>query len=179
MATILRGGGVKAAGSIVERVALDDRQAPGISVHQLLERLDAATVALDRRDMTGAVFEQCAGQPAGPGADLDDRGGVERARGAGDAPRQVEIEEEMLAEPLARADSVLSDNLAQRSERRRSLVGRSLVGWFLIGLGQCGGDQATERRSLRRLAISPASRKAAMRLVGLATPLPAISKAVP
>ena len=57
---------------------------------------------LDGDDMRGAEREQRAGQPAGPGADLDDGCVLQLARGARDAAGEVEVEQEILAERLAR-----------------------------------------------------------------------------
>ena len=60
-------------------------------------------VALDRDDVARAFEQQRAGEAAGAGPDLDHVGMVERRRGARDAARQVEVEQEILAERLLRA----------------------------------------------------------------------------
>jgi hypothetical protein len=67
--------------------------------------------------MARAFGQQGAGQPAGSRTDLDHRTLVERPRGAGDAPRQIEVEDEILAEAPARGDAVSGDDLAQRRRR--------------------------------------------------------------
>ena len=82
---------------------------------------------------------------------------AEIAGGARDAPRQVEVEQEILAEALAAA------------RPWRAITSRS------------GGSVVERGRSCRRLALRrpapPAEpRSAAIRLVGSALPLPAMSK---
>ena len=68
----------------VERVAGDDLEPAGIVRGDLRERGDGALVALDRDHPPRAVGEQRAGEPAGPGTDLDHgrrrRAGRRRAR---------------------------------------------------------------------------------------------------
>ena len=91
-------------------------------------------------------------RPPGTGADLDDGDAFERARRAGDLGRQVEVEQEILAERLAGVEAMARDDFPQR---RQSV----------------GGERHRVSRS--------ASLMAAIRLAGLATPLPAMSKAVP
>jgi hypothetical protein len=82
-----------------------------------MERLDAARIALDRSDTAGARGQERPGETAGAGPDLDRVDAVERPRGAGDAPRQIEVEDEILAEAPARGDAVSGDDLAQRRRR--------------------------------------------------------------
>ena len=60
--------------------------------------------------------EQGAREAAGTGPDLDHGAAGERRRGARDAPGQVEVEQEMLAEALARIEAVGGDGLAQRRQ---------------------------------------------------------------
>jgi hypothetical protein len=60
------------------------------------------------------LCEQRPGQAARPGADLDGRALGERPGGTRDPPRQVEVEDEVLAEAFARADAVPRDDFAQR-----------------------------------------------------------------
>jgi hypothetical protein len=81
---------------------------------QLAQRREAASIALDRDDMARPGGEQRPRQSAGAGPDLDDARFVERPGGPGDAPGQVEIEEEILPEGFARRDAVPGDDLAQR-----------------------------------------------------------------
>ena len=116
------------------------------------ERAKAALVALDRDDLFRAMGEQRAREAAGSGADFDDDDPVERAGGARDAPGEVQVEEKILAERLLGLEPVRGDDLAQR---RQSV----------------GGEAHGVRRA--------ASRSASIRLAGLASPLPAMSNAVP
>ena len=101
------------------------------------------------RDDMRALRQQSPRQPAGAGADLDDGRIIERSGGAGDARGEIEVEEKILAERFFRVEPVTRDDLAQR------------------------------RQSVDHAVIRPASRIASIRLVGSATPLPAMSKAVP
>ena len=110
---------------------------------------------LDRDDAFGAEREQRARQPAGAGADLDDGGVLERRRGARDARGEIEVEQEVLAERFARRQSVLANDLA----KRREVVDRA--------------------HQLFAAAMRLASLSAAIRLAGLALPVPAMSNAVP
>ena len=113
---------------------------------------EAAFVALDRDHFLRAVRKQRPRQAAGARADLYDGDALQRAAGAGDAAGQVEIEQEILAERFLRRKPVRGDDLAQRRQT-------------------VGGEAHGARRA--------ASFSAAIRLVGLATPLPAMSNAVP
>ena len=98
-------------------VPSNEVEAPWICRPQLGEGGETAWVALDRDDAARAFSEQRTGQAAGTGADLDDRGLVERAGGAGDPARQVEVEEKILPVPALRRDGVSGDDLAQRRQR--------------------------------------------------------------
>src|SRR5260221_908458 len=82
----------------------------------------------------------------------------------------MEIEDEFLPEPFAGAELVACDDLAQGRQFGRR-VGR---GW-----SRRRAQAAEARLPARRAAISPASLRAAIRLVGLARPGPAMSKAEP
>ena len=90
---------------VVERIAGDDREPAGIVRGDLGERGDGAVVALDRDDAARAGGKQCAGQPARTGSDLDHVDARERARCAGDAGGEVEIEQEILAERFLGVES--------------------------------------------------------------------------
>ena len=83
---------------------------------QLGERRDAAPVALDRDDRRAGI-EQRAGQAAGAGADFIDRCAFERPGDRGDPRQQLAVEDEILAERLARAEPVAGDDVAQRLGR--------------------------------------------------------------
>ena len=116
------------------------------------ERAKRARVALDRDHFACALKHERARKAAGAGSDLDDDDARERPRGAGDFAGQVEVEQEVLAERLARVEPVRRDHVAQAGQSVR------------------GEDHRVNRS---------ASFTAAMRLAGLARPFPAISKAVP
>ena len=98
--------------------------------------------------------QQRACQSAGAGANLYDGGVFERAGRARDPGSKVEVEQEVLAERFARRQSMITNDLAQR----RQVIDRRHVVWD---------------------AMRAASRNAAIRLDGLARPVPAISNAVP
>jgi len=104
--------------------------------------------------MARAFGQKPARQPAGAGADFEDVVIVQAAGRAGDARGQVEVEQEVLTQRLARRQAVRGDDLAQRGQ---------------------GVDHAAARLRARRAA----SRSAAIIESGLACPVPAMSKAVP
>src|ERR1700751_2834539 len=110
---------------------------------------------LDRDDAFGAECEQRACQSARTRADLDDGGVVEWRCRARDARGEIEVEEKVLAERFAGRQSVLANDLA----KRREVVDRA--------------------HQLFASAMRLARLKAAIRLAGLALPLPAMSNAVP
>ena len=157
MATIRVGPAARPRHVDGERVAGDDLQPAGIALGDLGERGEAALVALDRHDPPRSRGKQRPGQAARSRADLDHRDAGEVAGGACDPRRQVEVEEEVLAERLDRPEAVPGNDLAQRRQSRRSA---------LIA-------------PLRCAVSSAASRSAAARLDGSALPLPAMSSAVP
>jgi hypothetical protein len=95
----------------------DEVEAPWICRRQLGEGGETARVALDCDDAARAFSEQCTGQAAGTGADLDDRSLVERPGGAGDPARQIKVEEKILPVLALRRDGVSGDDLAQRRQR--------------------------------------------------------------
>ncbi len=137
------------------RVGADDLEPAGISPRNLVERRQRALVALDRDDASGAQRQQRARQSAGTGADLDDGGIFERTRGARDPRGEVEVEQKILAERFACRQGMLANDVA----KRRQVVDRAHAGCVA--------------------AMRAASRNAAIRLDGLALPVPAMSKAVP
>ena len=59
---------------------------------------------------------QRARQPARTRPDLDHRALIERGSGTRDTPGEVEIEKEVLAQPLAGIEAVGRDDLAQRRQ---------------------------------------------------------------
>ena len=125
---------------------------PGQRAAISAERGQASLVALDRDHLFCALREQRARQATRSGADFDDDDAGQRSGGARDATRKVEIEQEILSERLLGVQAVRGDDLAQR---REAVV----------------GQRHPESRA--------ASRVAAIRLEGLANPLPAMSNAVP
>src|SRR5262249_13160814 len=108
-----------------------------------------------------ALQQQGAREAARARPDLDDGALVERLGSARDAPRQVEVEQEVLAEPLAGIEAVTGDGLAQRRQRRHAR------------------SHLIHAQVLRRRAMSSAMAIAAIRLAGSARPVPAMSRAVP
>ena len=124
LATILRGASRQRGRIERQRVALDQLEPAGIARRQLAERGETARVALDRDDAPRAFRQQRAGQPARSRTDLDHGRVVEPPGGARDAPGQVQVEDEILPEALARRDAVARDDLAQRRQAAR--IGASL-----------------------------------------------------
>ena len=100
--------------------------------------------------------------PPGPGPTSTTVDSCERAGRARDARREIEVEQEVLAERLARRQLVAPDHLAQR----RQVVDRAHRGATAAPV-VCGAANRAARRS------------AAIRLVGSARPVPAMSNAVP
>ncbi len=90
----------------------------------LLEHRPAALIPFHRHHMRRTVFKQRAGEPAGPGTDLNHRALAKIAGGAGDAPGQIEIEKKVLSQAAPGRQSVAGNDVAQRRERSRS--GRGL-----------------------------------------------------
>ena len=134
-------------------ISLDDLQLARIGVGDLGERRQAAPVALDCDDALGAAGEQGAGQAAGTGADLDHGDAFQRSAGAGDAGGQIEVQEEVLAERLDGAETMLGDDVAQRRQivdlsHQRHPVGRAPAGRgggegrgaWTVRAGRDGGD---------------------------------------
>ena len=138
----------------VERqgVALEHGQPAGPGGGDLGERRQAAGVALDRDDVAGALGEQRAGQAAGAGADLEHVAGGEVAGAAGDLGGQVEVEQEVLAERLARREAVRGDDLAQRRQAVGAVMPRPRPGRAHVARELQRGDQA------RRVGDGPGRR---------------------
>jgi len=70
------------------------------------------------RSLARTGIEEGACKAARPRSDLEDPGARERGGGARDARRQIEIEEKVLTEPLARREPVPCDDVAERRQRR-------------------------------------------------------------
>ena len=137
----------------LKRVAFDHGQATGVMFRHLGQRGQAAAVLLDRQHMTRAFSQQPTGEAAGPGADLQHVAighipGLPR-----DLGREVQVQQKVLAEGLARGQFVGVDHLAQR---------REIVDCTHVFLPICHANLI-----------------ASIMLVGLARPWPAMSKAVP
>src|SRR5713226_612425 len=85
-------------------------------VLQVLQGCDSPAVDFDRNNACRALEQQCARQSAGTGSDLDHRSLAKRRGGAGNAPSEVEVKREMLAQALARVEAMGGDGLAQRRQ---------------------------------------------------------------
>src|SRR5262245_17799276 len=146
----------------VEGVAGNDLEPPGVACGDLLQRGNRALVALDCDHASRAGHEQGTREPTGAGADFDHLHAFERTRGARDARGEVQIKKEMLSERLFGAKTMPPDHLA---ERRKVIDGAH-------------ARRATGADWARDDSLA-ASCRAAIRLVGSARPVPAMSKAVP
>ena len=125
----MRTGGVEVRQRVEpERVAFEDGQPARPGGGDLGQGGQAARVALDGDHVAGALGEERAGEAAGAGADLEHVAGGEVAGAAGDLRGQVEVEEEVLAERLARREAVRGDHLAERRERVRVALMRAARG---------------------------------------------------
>ena len=102
--------------------------------------------------LLGALRQKRAREPARAGADLDHGDARERARGAGDLPGEVEVEEEVLAERLAGVKPMRRDHFAQAAAGR-------------------------PRRGSSRQSVGELKRRDKARRIG--EPFPAMSNAVP
>jgi len=131
------------------------------------ERRETSRIALDRDNATRTRREQRPCQTAGTGADLDDCGMVDRSSGAGDSASEIEVEEEILREALARDDAVSRDHLAQRWRRPSARIAEQ------------PSIRNNQLAAARLASISAANRRAAIRLSARAVPRPAIANAVP
>ena len=143
---------ISVSGADGQGVGRDDLEPAGPTGADLGERRQRALVAFDGDDGLGACGDERPGEAARTGTDLDDGDAVERPGGARDPGREIEIEQEILAERLAGVEAAARHDLAQR----RQPVGRQ-----------------------RHRVSRSASLSAAIRLAGLATPRPAMSNAVP
>ncbi len=137
------------------RVGADDLQPSGIRLEICFKRRQRALVALHRDDVPRPQRQQRPRQSAGTGTDLDNGGVFQRSRRARDPRGEIEVQQEILAKRFAGRQSVLADDLA----KRRKVIDRAHAG--------------------AAAAMRAASRNAAIRLDGLAVPVPAMSNAVP
>src|SRR5690606_37839867 len=136
--------------------ARDHFEASGIMRGNLGKRVEAAFVTLHGDHAPRAVRKQRARQPAGAGADFENGRSGQVSRRPGNLRRDVEVEQEVLPERLLGAKLVTFDHVAQRRQ-----------------------PVETHEACALALAMRRASLSAASRLSGRATPLPAMSKAVP
>jgi hypothetical protein len=97
-------------------IATDHRQPPGICFGDFRKGGQGARIALDGDDLSGALGEKRAGQPARPRTDLDHTHAFERSAHPGDAGREVQVEQEVLPQFLLGPQPVGIDDLAQRRE---------------------------------------------------------------
>jgi hypothetical protein len=95
-----------------QRITLDQCEALRIGGGQLAQGSETAWVTLDRDDPARTGCKQRPCQAARAGADLDDCCMIEVPGGAGYPARQVEIEEKILPEALARDDAIAGDDVA-------------------------------------------------------------------
>ncbi len=97
-------------------------------------------------------------RPPGPGPISMTVPSFERRRGARDAARQVEVEQEVLAEALLRIEAVRRDGLAQRRQGRDAVhaqcpaPARHVVG-HVDGREQAGGIGAAGSGDIERRAV--------------------------
>ena len=100
-------------------VLLDDGKSAGIGVAQHRQGLDGARIALDSDDFMCAAFEERARQPSGTGADFNHGLSVELSGFTGDTARYVQVEQKMLAQRPACANTIARDDLTQRRQNVR------------------------------------------------------------
>ena len=143
------------AGATVSKPVTQPRAQPGLACPVWALAASSAAMPCRAAQTRPAERQERPGQAAGPGTHFDDGRAVERGGRARDAGGEIEVEEEVLAERLARRKAVAADDIAQRRQ--------------VVDLAHAGTPAASRA----------ASRSAAARLDGLARPLPAMSNAVP
>jgi len=137
-----------------KRIGIEHRQPAGCRLGDLGKRGQAARVLLDGKHMARALQKQPAREAAGTGADFEHVALRQVARLSRDLGGEVEIEQEILPQRLARREAMRGNDAG----KRRQLV---------------------ERAHPRARASVSASRSASISEAGLATPCPAMSSAVP
>ena len=135
-----------------------DFQPAGIMRGNFLQRGNATVVTFNRRDAASAIKQQRPRQATGAWTDFDDIRAFERTGRAGDFGRQVEVEQEILAKRLLWRQPKLVDHIAQWRQ----------------AVDACHANCARVTSAIRA-----AMRRAAIKLLGFALPLPAIPNAVP
>jgi hypothetical protein len=107
-------------------IGLMHSQAAGGRLLQIVQRGDRPPVDFDCDESRRAFEQKGARETTRTGSDLDHRALVEWARRAGDPSRQVEVEEEVLAQPLAGVQSMSGDGLTQRRQPRNGVIHRQV-----------------------------------------------------
>jgi hypothetical protein len=127
LATIRRGGRPEGGEIDLQSVGFHELEpAVGDRLH-LLQGSDGSGIDLDRNDVRGAFEQQGAGKSARSGTNLDHQPLIERRCGTGDAPGEIEIEEEVLAQALARVEAMRRDDLAQRRQPGEAVHGHPRI----------------------------------------------------
>ena len=116
-----------------------------------------SAVLLNCENLARVCNDKAARQAAGARTDFQNVHPIDRPSGADNLGRQIQIQNEILAERLPRAKFVLRDDRTKRGE--------------IINPAQCMPPRA--------LAIRPAVRRALIKLCGFAMPRPAMFNAVP
>ena len=96
----------------LQGVGLDDGQAAR-TVVQFGQQGDEARILLDQHHLARIAFQQGASQAAGAGTDLDDGAAVEGPGVADDLPRDVQVQQEVLAEALLGRQAVGVERFTQ------------------------------------------------------------------
>ena len=102
----------------------------------------------------GAFFQQASGKAAWTWTDLDNCSFIQWRCRAGDPPGQVEIEQEMLSQGLARPKTVPGDRFPEWGQ---------LLGLFILTVGNCwrrhgrGRPNALQRQTGERFRCHPAT----------------------
>jgi len=93
---------------------LHDFQPSGIVCGDVGERWQEAFIGLNHKYFARSFHQQAARQTAGAWADFNDIAGGYITRRAGNAPRQIEVEDEVLAKFLIGPQFMLGDDIAKR-----------------------------------------------------------------
>ena len=89
-----------------------------MALRQLRQGRKEAGVALDGDQPGGTGRQQCRGEAAGPGADLQHGAAGERAGSGGDPGQDAGVEQEMLAQALVGADPVPAQDVGRQQPLR-------------------------------------------------------------
>ena len=100
----------------LQRVGFDHGETTGRGVREVLQQRQKARVLLDGDHATRVAFDQRARKAARARTDLDHRFAVEGAGEAHDLARDIQVEQEMLTEPLLREQAVLGQGFAKRRQ---------------------------------------------------------------